>query len=196
MVCRYIVCFININFTMTKKMICLLPILAMCVCLKAQVKEPDYVGEAYLLKEDGTFEKLEKNLADYKVSLSLKVNGTATSIFVEGASSKTKVSVSNVRLVVRAVDNNSDPLSVVSIFKFNAKKKKRTAILLVDRSETLLASRTYSKNQVRFEGEKYGNSSYLLYLNDLKEREYGIMVVNPNNQDEKIEVVSCFSVVK
>lgn len=104
--------------------------------------------------------------------------------------------MSNVRLVVRAVDNNSDPLSVVSIFKFNAKKKKRTAILLVDRSETLLASRTYSKNQVRFEGEKYGNSSYLLYLNDLKEGEYGIMVVNPNNQDEKIEVVSCFSVVK
>ena len=41
---------------MTKKMICLLPILAMCVCLKAQVKEPDYVG----LHKNGNIQYVKK----------------------------------------------------------------------------------------------------------------------------------------
>ena len=33
--------------------------------LKAQVREPDYVGEAYLLKNDSSIILLDKEIADY-----------------------------------------------------------------------------------------------------------------------------------
>ena len=179
-----------------KKFICLLPILAICFHLEAQVKEPDYVGEAYFLKDDNSVEKLEKNFADYKESISFKVNGKAASIFVEGGTSKTKISSPNIKLVVRAVDNNSDPLSIIRVFKFDAKKQKRTTILSVDRSDSMLASRTYSKNQIMFDGEKYGESSYLISLSDLEEGEYGIIVTNPNSHDQKRVILSCFIITK
>ena len=63
-----------------------------------------------------------------------------------------------------------------------------------DNSGTLMKSRTNSKDMVRFNGKKYGESSYLIELKNLKPGEYGIIVSNPNNRDEKRTVVSCFGV--
>lgn len=179
-----------------RKIMLLLSMLIIFFNLKAQLKEPDFIGEAYLLTSDSTIKQLDKEIANFKEHLSLKVNGTALSIFVEGKYAQTKIKSSDIKLIIKTLDNNSDPLSIIKIFKFDTKKNTRVSILSVDRSGSLLASRTYSKNQIKFEGKKYGSSSYLISLTDLKIGEYGIIVSNPNNQDEKRKIISCFSIIK
>lgn len=67
-------------------------------------------------------------------------------------------------------------------------------ILSKDNSGTAMSSRTYTDNQVSFSGKKYGLSSYLLTFKDIKPGEYGIVLNNPNDRDEKKVVVSCLGV--
>ena len=100
------------------------------------------------------------------------------------------------RFIVRAMDNNSDPLSIISIYKFKVKRNKRTVVIAEDNSGTVMKSRTNSKDLMRFNGKKHGTSSYIIELKNLKPGEYGIIVSNPNNIDEKRAIVSCFGINK
>jgi ribosomal protein L10 len=59
-----------------------------------------------------------------------------------------------------------------------------------------MKSKTNTKNQLIFRGAKYGESSYKLQFDNLQEGEYGIVVANPDNVDEKKAIVSCFGVDK
>lgn len=164
--------------------------------LTAQEREPDFVGEAYLLKNDSSTVSLDKDIADYTSGVSWSSNSwKALSLEIIEGEAQTRFTLGEpLQIVVRAVDNNSDPLTIISIYKFKAKKKKRTVVLSEDNSGTLMKSRTNSKDMVRFNGKKYGESSYLIELKNLKPGEYGIIVSNPNNRDEKRTVVSCFGV--
>ena len=47
---------------------------------------------------------------------------------------------------------------------------------------------------IGFTGKKYGESSYLLTINNIASGEYGITINNPNTVDEKMLIVSCFGV--
>ena len=162
----------------------------------AQVNEPDFIGEAYQLKSDSTIVLLDKEIADYTAGVSLSSNSwNALSIEIPGGKAQTRFSSNEpLKIVVRAVDNNSDPLSIISIYKFKAKKKKRTVVLSEDNSGTFMKSRTNSKDMAHFNGKKFGKSSYLIELKNLKPGEYGLIVENPNNRDEKRTVVSCFGI--
>lgn len=161
-----------------------------------QVTEPEFIGESFLLKADGTNAPLDKEFGDITSGISWSSNSwNAKSLEIAGGAAKTRSLLSEpLQLVVRAVDNNSDPLTIISIFKFKAGKKKRTVLISKDNSGTLLKSRTNSKDLIRFTGKKYGTSSYLLTFQDLKPGEYGIVVSNPNTRDEKRIVVSCFGI--
>jgi len=161
-------------------------------------KEPEFIGEVYSLKSDGTFVQLDKEIGDFTSGISWSSNSfNALTLKIEGGSAKTRFpSNEPLQLVVRAVDNNSDPLSIISIYKFKANKNKRTFLLGKDNSGTLLKSKTNSKGIIRFTGKKYGISSYLITLNDLEAGEYGIVVSNPNSRDEKRTIVSCFGIDK
>jgi len=162
----------------------------------ASTKEPEFIGEAYLLKPDGSFIQLDKEIGDYTSGISWAKNSfNALSLKINGGSAQSRFPSSQpVQLVVRAVDNNSDPLSIISIYKFKANKNKRTFLLGKDNSGTLMKSSTNSKGLIRFSGKKYGASSYLITLTDLESGEYGIVVSNPNSRDEKRTIVSCFGI--
>lgn len=164
--------------------------------LKAQVIEPEFIGEAYLLKNDSSTVSLDKEIADYTAGVSWSSNSwNALSIEIREGKAQTRFSSSEpLKIVVRAVDNNSDPLTIISIYKFKAKSNKRTFVLSEDNSRTLMKSRTNSKDIIRFNGKKFGTTSYLIELKNLKPGEYGIIVSNPNNRDEKRTVVSCFGI--
>jgi hypothetical protein len=164
--------------------------------LKAQVSEPDFVGEAYQLKNDSSTVSLDKEIADYTAGMSWSSNSwNALSIEIREGKAQTRFSSSeNLKIVVRAVDNNTDPLAIISIYKFKAKSSKRTVVLSEDNSGTLMKSRTNSKDMVRFNGKKFRTSSYIIELKNLKPGEYGIIVSNPNSRDEKRTVVSCFGI--
>lgn len=159
-------------------------------------REPEFIGEAYFLKTDGTHVPLDKEIGDFTSGISWAKNSwNALSLKVAGGKAQSRFgSKEPLQLVVRAVDNNSDPLTIISIYKLKAKKDSRSVLLSLDNSGTVMKSRTNSKGLIRFSGKKYGISSYVIALKDLAVGEYGIVVSNPNNRDEKRVVVSCFAI--
>jgi hypothetical protein len=175
-------------------------ILATALCSQltsiAQVVEPDFIGEAYVLKTDDSHSQLDKVIGDFSSGMSFSSNSfNALSLELAGGKAQARFPVGEVvNLVVKAVDNNSDPLSIITIYKFKATKNKRSVLISKDNSGTLMKSRTNSKDIINFLGKKYGTSSYLITLNNLKVGEYGIIVENPNSKDEKRVVVSCFAI--
>lgn len=159
-------------------------------------REPEFTGEAYFLKTDGTHVSLDKEIGDFTAGISWSSNSwNALSLEIAGGKAQSRFTLNEpLQLVIRAADNNSDPLTIISIYKFKAKKKSRSVLISKDNSGTFLKSRTNSKDMIRFSGKKYGISSYIIALKDLAVGEYGIVVSNPNNRDEKRVVVSCFAI--
>lgn len=163
--------------------------------LTAQVTEPEFIGEVLLLNEDSSLTKLDKEIGDLVSGISWSTNSwDALTLEVIGNKSQLRLQLKSLQLIVRAVDNNSDPLSIISIYKFKTKKKKRKVLLSENNSGTLLKSKTHSENIIRFSGKKYGDASYIIQLTDLEIGEYGILVLNPNSNDQKRIVISCFSI--
>lgn len=166
--------------------------------LYAQTPEPEFVGEVYWEKADGGYVQLEKGIGAYTSGISFKYNSwNALALELMGNSARVRVpSAGTIKFIIRAVDNNSDPISIISVYRFNVKKEKRKTVIAEDNSGTLMRSRTHTKNQLVFSGEKYGLSSYLIVIDDIPAGEYGIVVANPNSLDEKRTIVSCFGVDK
>ena len=89
------------------------------------------------------------------------------------------------------MDNASDPTSFIQVVKFEEKKKER---------KTELANVNWlgnvsegNMNFIPFTGKRYGNSSYILTF-EAPEGEYGVRVLNPNKEDEKVTVFYCFGI--
>lgn len=174
----------------------LILLLLVSVATSAQTAEPEYIGEAVVLRSDGTSAPLDKEIGDFTSGMSWSANSwKALSLKVPGGTAKSRFPAGQpLQLIVRAVDNNSEPLTIVSIYRLKANDKSRTVLLSKDNSGTFMKSKTNSKALVRFSGKKYGESSYLITLEDLAAGEYGIVVSNPNSRDEKRVVVSCFGI--
>lgn len=172
-------------------------IVAFCSTISyAQTPEPEFIGEVYWEKTDGSYVKLGKEIGAYTSGVSWKYNSwNALSIELTGKNAKVRVpSGETIKFIIRAVDNNSDPISIITVYRFDAKKKKRKTVIAEDNSGTLMKSRTHTKNQLVFSGKKYGTSSYMIVIDDALVGEYGIVIANPNSVDEKRTIVSCFGV--
>lgn len=186
---------------MFQKLVCLFAFIAGSLCFShslAQEAEPEFIGDVFILDEDGKYLQADKEIAAFTTGISFRYNSyNATSLEIPGGKAQTRTSQKkNVRLIVRATDNNSDPLSIITIYHLKAGRKKRSTLLSVDNTGTIMKSRTSTKNILSFSGKKYGQASYLLILEELVPGEYGVIITNPNNRDEKRVVVSCFGVDK
>lgn len=85
---------------------------------------------------------------------------------------------------MRAVDNETDPLSVINLFKFEKTSKARKAEVAF--AGTFSGTSENNIDFVDFSAEKYGKSSYLITVETLEAgSEYGLIVRNPNNLVEK-----------
>ncbi len=163
-----------------------------------RIAEPDFIGEVVTILPDGSAAKLEKET----VLLRTRANASAQ-IFGIGKA-KTKLIIDtpeaavrlkgdgNIRFIVKAVDNETDPISIINVFRFETSKKKRLAELSSVSSFGSVKSNKLER--LRFSAEKYGEKSYLLTLIDKPAGEYGITVSNPNHLDEKGIVVSTFAI--
>ena len=101
----------------------------------AQSIEPDFAGEVNLLRADSTVSPLEKEFVKIKTKAgaSMYIVGMGkikTKINVEGAAADLRVpETEDFKIIARASDNTSDPLSIISIFKFDVSGNKRKAEL-------------------------------------------------------------------
>lgn len=187
---------------MKKKLMSLLAITLLAYNVNAQsIKEPEFAGETILVKADNSVTRLEKHLAQSRrvASTGLLLTGIGKyreQIQIEGCCANIKFSKNDdVYFIIRNVDNATDPLAVIKIFKFEPKKNFRRAEL---NSVSSLGGTAKGNNleYVPFSGEKYGTSSYLVKLSVAKPGEYGIIVLNPNNLDQKQTVVSSFAITE
>lgn len=93
------------------------------------VKEPEFAEETLLLTSDSEGIKLsrENGTVKTKAGASLYLTGIGkvkTRLTLKGTKSTSKgVGGSTTRLIVKAKDNNTDPNSFISIFKFEVTKK-------------------------------------------------------------------------
>lgn len=148
--------------------------------------EPDFVGEAYILKADGTTEALDKTKFSTTIKPGFKIRQY---LEVPGCCSRTKIQATAepLKVVIKMKDNSVDPTSLINIFKFDVKKNRTTEV-----SSTALLGKSDEGGKIKyaeFSGKKYGQSSYLLTIVASEPGEYGILIREMGNQN-----ISCFGV--
>jgi hypothetical protein len=162
------------------------------------IAEPDFIGEVIAVKDGESTGLLEKNTVQLKTKAGASlyivgVGSVKTRITVDGCCSKTTFKTSDdFSFIVKAVDNNTDPISIISIFKFEEKKNERRAEM--SSSTTFGGASSNNLEYLRFSAKKYGTSSYILTLNEKPAGQYGIIVKNPNSLDEKNLIVATFAI--
>ena len=185
---------------MKKTVTFLLFLFCFCWNVPAQepMSEPEFIGEVVTILPDGTSEKLEKE------TILMRTRVNAGALIVGIGKAKTKMIVESpkagVRLnknddiifIVKAVENNADPLSIINIFAFESTDKRRLAEFAS--VSTFGSVKSNKLDRLAYSAKKYGENSYYIKLDEKPVGEYGITVSNPNNKDEKSVIVSTFAI--
>lgn len=182
-----------------KKIAILIFVLMANLCVFAQQFEPEWVGEAHILKIEGDTVAIptEKSIPKIKTSASagrllVGIGNVRSKAVIKNGRASVQIQPNDIiSLVVRCKDNDTDPTSFIQIIKFEEKKKERKTELA---NVNWLGSVSEGNMEfVPYSGKKYGKSSYILTFNG-SEGEYGVRVLNPNDKDEKVTVFYCFGI--
>ena len=86
----------------------------------------------------------------------------------------------DVRLLIKGENNETDPMDIYRIVRFNASKKERRIQWMEFESSLLGTDDTKKAGYVSFIGHKYGKQSYLLTIsaNELEKGEYGVFYMS------------------
>lgn len=122
------------------------------------------------------------NAGDIASSVSGLAAVNGQDIVFKGANSSYTIpsGMKSVRLLIKAQNNENDPMELYRIVRFTQKKKERR-IRWMEFSSSLLGSiEKEEEGYVNFTGHKYGLQSYLLTIpeSELKPGEYGIFYVS------------------
>lgn len=177
---------------MKQMMMALIMSLCSTMSTMAQVTapEPEFSEETLLLTSDseGVILKRENGYVKTKAGASLYLTGIGkvkSRLTINGNKSINATKAQRTaRLILRAKDNATDPNSFINIFKFDIYKNKERRYQLAEVG-TLSASKTNNLASVEYKAKKYGESSYLIQLEDLEPGEYGIVIGDPNNANTK-----------
>lgn len=183
---------------MKKLFLKLLILVSISIYSQEKVQEPEFIGEAFIIESNNSILPLEKQTIELKtsggVSIALiTVAKTKKKIKIDGCCSKVVYNPkTEINLVIRAVDNETDPMSIVNVFKFKRNKKNRVAEIA---SYGIWSSSTNNLDRLKFKAKKYGEKSYILTIKNFERgEEYGVIVNNPNSLDEKQTIVSTFGI--
>lgn len=162
------------------------------------IAEPDFIGEVITILPDSTTVQLEKE----NIMMRTRANASAvifgigkakTKLIIENPSASVRLSKdTDITFIVRAVDNNSDPISIINIFCFEATGKRRIAE--VASASSFGSIKADKLDRLDYKAKKFGNSSYLITLSEKPVGEFGITVQNPNHTDQKSIIVSTFAI--
>ncbi len=164
----------------------------------SSTNEPEFINSYYIMTSDDSFELLPKESGTIKshqnkvsnlpgvvgnVSSSVTTAGALAGangmdIVLEGAHSSYVIpkDMKTISVVIKAKDNEIDPMELYRIVRFNSSKKDRR-IQWMEFSPALLGSEKAKKSgYVNFIAHKYGEQSYTLTLpeNEMLPGEYGI----------------------
>jgi hypothetical protein BACCOPRO_02305 len=183
-----LLCFIN------------LVLLAFKFLTRSPIKEPEFINSYCIMTSDDSFESLPREIGTIKRHENIVSNATGgvgnvsssvttagelagskgKDIVLEGGHSSYVVpkDMKTISLVIKAKDNELDPMGLYLIVRFNASKKDRR-IQWMDFSPALLGSEKAQKSgYVNFIAHKYGEQSYTLTFpeKEMIPGEYGIFL--------------------
>ena len=164
------------------------------------IKEPEFINSYCIMTSDDSFEVLPKEIGTIKhhqntvsnatggvgnVSSSVTTAGELAGskgkdIVLEGPHSSYVIpkDMKTISLVIKAKDNESDPMGLYRIVRFNTSKKDRR-IQWMEFSPTLFSSKKAQKSgYVNFIAHQYGSQSYTLTFPEYEmiPGEYGIFL--------------------
>lgn len=86
----------------------------------------------------------------------------------------------DVRLLIKADNNETDPMDCYRIVRFKTSKKDRSVKWMEFQSALIGSEETKKAGYVQFEGHKYGEKTYLLTIpaSEIEEGEYGIVFMS------------------
>ena len=143
--------------------------------------EPEFIGQTLAVLPDDTTEQLvqESLTPRHRSSTGQKLFGIGRDHIEEmtlnGTQARNRFRKDDgIAFIVRVPDNGIDPMSVISVFRFKVKKKKRVAEYASvgtfgDRQRNTLERQPFTSR-------RFGVSSYLIVLRDVEPGEYGITV--------------------
>ncbi|CAM3854270.1 hypothetical protein [Aquirufa aurantiipilula] len=136
------------------------------------LKEPDFVGEGLLINDTQAV-SLEKN----KVNIETRMYWSAVglNIVVNGCCSNVSTKAGTVKLLVKVQDNSLSPSSSIEVFRLNSNAKNRIVEYMKLGNFGRMKEGTKMET-LTFVGTKYGVSSYILTLQDVKPGEYGLVL--------------------
>ena len=181
----------------------LILLLACCACIRSQAQtpeataapepsatrtdstltfpEPEFIGQTLAVLPDDTTEQLvqESLTPRHRSPTGQKLFGIGRDHIEEmtlnGTQARNRFRKDDgIAFIVRVPDNGIDPMSVISVFRFKVKKKKRVAEYASvgtfgDRQRNTLERQPFTSR-------RFGVSSYLIVLRDVEPGEYGITV--------------------
>ncbi|MDO4757351.1 MAG: hypothetical protein Q4A54_13460 [Parabacteroides sp.] len=185
---------------MNKFLVSLSLLIITSVCGYAQeIKEPQFIGEVFLVKSETSAIPLEKRTATIKTKAGATVyiagiGSVKSRLNVDGAESSVRCKESDgpIVLIVRAANNENDPSSFIRIFKFEKKGKERRAE--ISKLNTFGGQSENNFDFIEFTGEKFGEKSYKLTLEPVGPGEIGVLISNPDKVDEKQMIVRCLGI--
>ena len=164
------------------------------------IKEPEFINSYCIMTSDDSFEVLPKEIGTIKHHQNTVSNATGgvgnvyssvttagelagskgKDIVLEGGHSSYVVpkDMKTISLVIKAKDNESDPMGLYRIVRFNTSKKDRR-IQWMEFSPTLFSSKKAQKSgYVNFIAHQYGSQSYTLTFPEYEmiPGEYGIFL--------------------
>lgn len=145
---------------------------------QARSNEPEFANTIVALTKDQKVINLERQKAQVKTggnaSLLIVGVGTAKMVgFVKGDSSDVKLAKSDtLTFIARVQDNSANPNDVITFAKFQVNSKKHIRYIEIAKSGVLSQAEQGKVEYIKFEGQKYGNSSYLIKVFNLPHGEY------------------------
>ena len=150
-----------------------------------KVSEPEWEGEAIFVNDSIgkglTLERQEGTLKT-KSSASVYMTGigkTTAVLSVKGDASTVRLKKnSEIKFIYRFKDNGANPKNLIQVVALTKKKSART--VEVGSYETFAGASEGNLSYVEFKAEKYGTSSYLITITDLKSGEYALSTPSSN----------------
>lgn len=148
-----------------------------------EIDEPEFAGNiVYVNDTIGQGKKLEQQTASSKASANAASYIPGARLFAGKSTYKSVVNgccspvvidhKTNIRFIVKMVDNSYDPTTIINIFELKREKNKRTVELAS--SNTWGTTKSGDIEFVAFNGTKYGGSSYLIEIPYIESGEYAI----------------------
>ena len=141
------------------------------------IPEPEFSGQALIINSEDKVEALESSRLQVDSDLKLFSVKTKYKFWLEisGCCSQTILnkSVSPIKFIVKADNNNADPTTVYQIVKLEKDKSKRK---LLTSTMSMKGIKNNQDGFIPFYGKKYGTSSYLLSATIPEPGEYGLLI--------------------